>query len=185
MSREDLLNSLEKYQTDYDDERCFISQFKDLLKHPRAFYRDHLPGHMTGSAWIVDETGGFVLLTHHAKLNRWLQPGGHADGEENIYEVALKEAKEETGIDNFRLISDALFDIDIHEIPERQGFPAHDHYDVRVLLSADRNTKLIVTDESNALQWVSIDQLAELTGNNFSMLRMAEKAAKLFTAQQK
>ena len=184
MSREELLEALERYRTEYDVERSFISLFRDLLKHPRAYDRDHLPGHMTGSAWIVDETGGQVLLTHHAKLNRWLQPGGHADGEENIFEVALREAREETGIDNLKLLTNDLFDIDIHEIPARQGFPSHDHYDVRILLSAHRTTKLNITHESHALEWVRIDQLPALTENNSSMIRMAEKAAKLFTAQR-
>lgn len=184
MTRHQLLDALAGYQTSFADEVIFIPQFISLLQHPRAYYRDHLPGHMTGSAWIIDETGRFVLLTHHAKLNRWLQPGGHADGDDNIFEVALKEAREETGLRDFKLLSRGLFDIDIHEIPERAGFPAHDHYDVRILLSAERKSGLVVTEESHALEWVAIDDLAARTGNIQSMLRMAEKTCRLFTAEK-
>ena len=184
MTREELKKALTGYKTPFVDEEIFIPRFLNLLEHPRAYHRDHLPGHMTGSAWIVDETAGFVLLTHHAKLNRWLQPGGHADGEENIFEVALKEAREETGLVDFGVISTDLFDIDIHEIPERNGFPAHDHYDIRILLSAKRNTSLVITEESHALEWVNIHDLAARTGNNQSMLRMAEKSRFLFAAEK-
>lgn len=184
MTRAELIAALAEYRTPFAEEKPFVARFIHLLEHPRAYFRDHLPGHMTGSAWILDESRDFVLLTHHAKLNRWLQPGGHADGEENIIEVAMKEALEETGISNFSYVSRGIFDIDIHQIPERGGFPAHDHYDIRVLLSANRNTQLFKTDESHALEWVRISELRAKTGNNQSMLRMAEKAINLFAAQK-
>src|SRR5687768_14738782 len=96
--RQSLIASLTDYQTLYSEESAFREQFLELLQHPRCFHRDHLPGHITGSAWIIDDTGKFVLLTHHAKLNRWLQPGGHADGDENVVRVALRETEEETGL---------------------------------------------------------------------------------------
>jgi len=168
--------------TPFQGESIFIDLFKDLLQHPHAYERDHLPGHMTGSALITDESGKFFLLTNHAKLDRWLQPGGHADGDEDIYRVAIREAQEETGIKNFTMLNTGLFDIDIHLIPERNDFPAHYHYDVRVLLSTSRNTPLILTEESQALEWIPADALDDKTRGNASIRRMAEKAAKLFTA---
>jgi 8-oxo-dGTP pyrophosphatase MutT (NUDIX family) len=182
VNRARLISSLQQYRTSYALERRYISRFIELLSHSRAYFRDHLPGHMTGSAWIVDETRNFILLTHHAKLNRWLQPGGHADGTENIYEVALQEAHEETGINDFKIISADLFDIDIHKIPARADFPEHDHYDVRLLLEAKRDSNLFITEESHALEWVAFHELPMRTGNNQSMLRMAEKAKALLTA---
>ena len=179
MNRELLVASLKVYNTS-DDEKLFIPRFLDLLRHPNAFQRDHLPGHITGSAWIVDSTRNFVLLTHHAKLNRWLQPGGHADGDENIVNVALREAVEETGLKDLKLLNNEVFDVDIHTIPRRNEFPEHLHYDVRFILEGNRNHPLQLSAESHALQWVSFDQLKSITKENSSILRMADKARLLF-----
>jgi 8-oxo-dGTP pyrophosphatase MutT (NUDIX family) len=185
LNRNQLLQALRQYQPVNWDEKIFIPRFMSLLVHPRAYFRDHLPGHMTGSAWIVDETRQYVLLTHHAKLNRWLQPGGHADGDEDIYATAIREAREETGINDFVILSHDLFDIDIHNIPARADFPGHDHYDIRLLVSTTRSSTLTLTDESHALEWVPVSQVQQKSGNNASMLRMAEKVRTLLTAEQK
>lgn len=153
--------------------------FVALLQHENAYLRTHLPGHMTGSAWIVNEGCTHVLLTHHAKLNRWLQPGGHADGDEDIIRVAMKEALEETGITHLKLVSEDLFDIDIHEIPQRKDFPSHDHYDIRFIIQADMNQKFTITEESHDLAWVPLEEVAARSGGNTSMVRMVEKTLRL------
>lgn len=178
--KEALIETLKNYQTNYKDEQAFCSSFLELLSHPRAFYRDHLPGHITGSAWIVDESKEYTLLTHHAKLNRWLQPGGHADGEENVLEVARKEAIEETGLTNLKLPLSSFFDLDIHTIPARKEFPEHLHYDIRFLFIASRSEKLLISEESHDLGWIHMDDLSTITNNNTSIMRMAEKVIKLF-----
>ena len=184
MNRLELITALKKYKTDFDAERIFIAPFQHLLQNSEAYSRHHLPGHVTGSAWIIDRSRSNVLLTHHAKLNRWLQPGGHADGDEDIFEVARREAIEETGLPKFTLLQKGVFDIDIHLIPERNGFPAHDHYDIRILLEADAADKVTISPESHDVQWVHIEHLANRSGNNSSMLRMAEKVKRLFAADQ-
>jgi hypothetical protein len=106
VNRNHLLKELKTYKTDDPAERQFVDCFIELIQHPDAFQRSHLPGHITGSAWICNIEGSEVLLTHHAKLNRWLQPGGHADGEEDVVRVALREAEEETGLAGIALASD-------------------------------------------------------------------------------
>jgi len=174
-----LIATLEQYRTRYAEEAAFVAPFLHLLQAPRAYHRDHLPGHITGSAWIVNTARTHVLLTHHAKLNRWLQPGGHADGDENILNVSLREAMEETGLQHFSVLLPTCFDLDIHTIPARPDFPAHDHYDVRFLLCADDQEPLQITEESHDLAWVRLDDLADKTGHNVSMLRMAEKVKAL------
>jgi 8-oxo-dGTP pyrophosphatase MutT (NUDIX family) len=126
---------------------------------------------------IVDESQGFVLLTHHAKLNRWLQPGGHADGDEDVIAVATREAHEETGLKSIELISPKILDIDIHSIPARKEFPMHDHYDIRFLFQASKSEPFIITEESHDLAWISVSDLPRVTDNNSSMLRMAKKVA--------
>jgi 8-oxo-dGTP pyrophosphatase MutT (NUDIX family) len=163
------------YNSKFDTENEFAAQFRALLKHPNAFQRNHLPGHITGSSWIVDSSRRFVLLVHHGTLNKWLQPGGHSDGEENVLNVALREAQEETGVTQFNVLQQNFFDLDIHPIPARLGFPEHLHYDIRFLLEADKRHPVTVSDESHDVAWVPVGELAALTEANLSIMRMAEK----------
>jgi 8-oxo-dGTP pyrophosphatase MutT (NUDIX family) len=176
-SRAELLQALQQYPT-HSEEAKFLNPFITLLQHEGCYQRDFLPGHVTGSAWIIDTTYTHVLLTHHAKLNRWLQPGGHADGDENIFAVALREATEETGINHFLDSLQPIFDIDIHTIPARMDFPEHQHYDVRFLFMADVNTPLIITAESNDLKWFPLETLDAIT-DNASLIRMRNKILEL------
>jgi 8-oxo-dGTP pyrophosphatase MutT (NUDIX family) len=174
-TRPTLLQALRTYTTRFEEEKLFAADFLKLLEHDRAFHRDHLPGHITGSAWIVDAAHTSVLLTHHAKLDKWLQPGGHADGDENVLRVALREAEEETGLKNFKLLQQGIFDLDIHTIPARKDFPEHLHYDIRFIFEADRGEALLISDESHDLKWVPFHQLSTYTSNT-SILRMVDKA---------
>jgi 8-oxo-dGTP pyrophosphatase MutT (NUDIX family) len=179
LNRSILLQQLENYKSTYSEENVFKNQFIELLQHPDAFQRTHLPGHITGSAWIVDASKSKALLIHHAKLNRWLQPGGHADGDENVLRVALREAEEETGIKNFKIRSEGIFDLDIHSIPNRKDFPAHLHFDIRYLIEANTLDERILSDESFALAWINFDELPSLTDHNSSINRMVEKVKRL------
>jgi 8-oxo-dGTP pyrophosphatase MutT (NUDIX family) len=175
LNRIQLIEELTQYGSSYPEELFFVSQFTSLLNDHRSFYRDHLPGHITGSAWITNSYFTKVLLVHHAKLNKWLQPGGHADGEENIMNVALKELKEETGL-KAALKSDLIFDIDIHTIPARGEFPEHLHYDIRYLFIADEQDPITINHESHDIKWVSLSELT-MYNHEKSMLRMKEKLA--------
>jgi 8-oxo-dGTP pyrophosphatase MutT (NUDIX family) len=165
---------LQQFQAS-EQELIYKKQFLELLKHPRAFHRDYLPGHITGSAWALNQDRTKVLLVHHAKLNRWLQPGGHADGDENVLAVALRELEEETGVKSVKPIVSGIFDIDIHPIPTRKDFPQHDHYDVRFAFVANESEPLLVSEESHAVQWVQLNELKKFT-NSQSILRMAVKS---------
>lgn len=105
------------------------------------FARANPEGHLTGSAFVLDPSGR-MLLVHHRKLGIWVQPGGHADGERLADRVALREAAEETGLEDLvfhpALVLDdgapALLDVDVHVIPARPDEPAHEHFDLRFLL---------------------------------------------------
>jgi 8-oxo-dGTP pyrophosphatase MutT (NUDIX family) len=175
LNADNFIKSIENYKPISADEIRFRVQFLELLEHPRAFFRDHLPGHITGSAWIIDEDRESIFMTHHAKLNRWLQPGGHADGDENIKGVALREALEETGLTSLRLIQDSIFDLDIHLIPARPDFQEHYHYDARFLFQASKKEAFTISEESHALAWIKLNDLESVTMGNKSILRMAEK----------
>ena len=179
-NRQELIQALSKYTSNFKEETEFRKRFLSLLENVNAFQRTHLPGHLTGSAWICNQDFSKVLLVHHAKLNRWLQPGGHADGDENIIQVALKETEEETGINQYRIISESIFDLDIHRIPERKDMPAHDHYDIRILLQAFDQQKIIVSEESHDVKWLAMDEVKNFTDEQ-SVLRMVEKTKLLRT----
>lgn len=140
---------------------------------PNCFDRDNVPGHVTAATWLLDPTGTKVLLTHHAKLQKWLQLGGHADGNGNVAEVALIEAREESGIHEITVDSSEIFDIDIHRIPAQPQGVEHLHYDVRFIAFAAK-TDTIVSAESIDLAWVPIGELRKYTTEP-SMLRMAAK----------
>ena len=117
-------------------------------------------------------TGDRVLLVHHAKLGRWLQPGGHSDGDPDTLAVALRGTREESGLD-VRALDDAIFDIDVHRIPARGREPAHLHFEVRFLVQAEHD-RFRISDESHALAWVPATGLGALTDEE-SVLRIARK----------
>ena len=175
VDREWIIASLKNYTSDFPEELPFVAEFLSLLQHQDAFQRYHLPGHITGSSWILDYSHQYALLVHHGTLNKWLQPGGHADGEENVLNVALREAEEETGVKQLKLLLDDIFDLDIHPIPARSGFPEHLHYDIRFLFETDKEEKIIVSEESHDVAWIPIEQLSKLTNDNPSIMRMAGK----------
>ena len=118
---------------------CLSRILSFVTRHERPFDRAIPEGHLTGSAITVSADGERVLLLHHRKLDRWLQPGGHGDpGETTGEQVALREAFEESGIAGLSLHPRAPrpLDLDVHEIPARGGEPAHEHLDLRYLVSA-------------------------------------------------
>lgn len=145
----------------------FVDNFEDCL------LRTQLHGHITASAWVLDETGTKVLLIHHRKLDRWLQPGGHADGDPDSLAVAQREVLEETGLETIAL-GTGIFDLDIHEIPARGSEPTHYHYDIRHLLRPRPGSSLQINHEVKAAEWVPLQRVAERTQER-SMLRMVEK----------
>lgn len=139
---------------DQDQTRREVLAFTD--KHPDCLLRSCGPGHLTGSALVLDPATGRVLLIHHAKLGRWLQPGGHADGEGNLGLVAHTEATEETGLAGLRLVTPAI-DIDVHAIGPRPGEPAHDHLDLRFLVLSGTDTTAAPNAETLGARWVHPD----------------------------
>lgn len=150
----------------------FVSRYED------CFSRELQVGHVTGSAWILNTSGAEVLLTHHRKLNIWVQPGGHADGDSDILAVAKKEAYEESGLNKLDLVSHGLFDIDIHKIPARKQEPAHLHYDCRFAFQVVGSDQYKVSDESHDLKWVPLALVGDFNDED-SIARMINKSSSL------
>jgi 8-oxo-dGTP pyrophosphatase MutT (NUDIX family) len=141
---------------------------------PACFQRTSFPAHFTGSALVVNADGSQVLLHHHRKLDRWLQFGGHCDGEEDILRVARREALEESGIQGLILASERPFDLDIHEIPAHGADPVHFHYDIRFMLIAPEPAIPVLSQESRDLRWFTADEAAALPLDE-SLRRMIRK----------
>lgn len=175
MDRDSLRLAIEQYQTQYVEEENYKGRFLNLLFFDNCFERSLLSGHITASAWVLTPDYRKVALLHHKKLDRWLQPGGHADGDENVERVALKELQEETGIVDVNSIRDSFFDLDIHTIPVRKEVPEHEHFDIRFAFVANHPDQLRKNDESNEVAWIAIDQLEQFVENDASVLRMKEK----------
>ena len=145
-----------------------------ILGHPDCLLRTCHPGHLTGSAWILSPDRRRTLLTLHGKLGKWLQLGGHADGEADLLQVALREAREESGLASVKPASAEVFDVDRHWIPAHGGEPGHWHHDLRFVLEADPGEPLTVSSESKALAWVDVAAVPGLNPEE-SMARMVRK----------
>jgi 8-oxo-dGTP pyrophosphatase MutT (NUDIX family) len=127
------------------------------------------PGHVTGSAFVVDASSGCVLLHHHRRLGRWLQLGGHDEGEHDPLATALREAREESGLLDLRPLSTAILDVDVHVIPAHRAEPPHQHHDVRYALQTSMPATISQLDEESFdLAWLDLEEAAR---------RMAEPGA--------
>jgi len=145
-----------------------------MAAHPDCLWRTCLAGHLTASAWIVDPPRERTLLTHHHKLDRWLQLGGHVDGEADLAAAAMREAREESGLTRLHLVSPEIFDVDRHRIPARGAEPEHWHFDVRFLIEADPAEPLAISSESKDLAWVALAEVSRLNPSE-SLARMVRK----------
>lgn len=185
MHRRPLQRMLEQYLQRYPDERPMAARIVALVEeHSDCFDRTCRPGHVTGSAWVLTPDRRHCLLVHHRKLDRWLQPGGHADGDPDIQRVARREVEEEAGLSHLQLAPETEglpIDVDVHQIPARYNATgeliedAHQHHDVRFLFIATAAEPLSVSDESHEVRWFARDEVLQAT-NEQSVLRMLRKA---------
>lgn len=190
MHRRLLHTILDGYATQYPTELPTVQRIRALITaHERCFHRDCWPGHITGSAFVLDATRQFFLLHHHKKLNKWLQFGGHSDGDSDPAAVALREAMEESGLRTLTLLSanlpDAMrpilpVDIDVHVIPARGVEPEHEHHDLRYAFVAAAGEVAALSDESLALRWFPVTDLERVVHEE-GLLRLARKC--LFLAR--
>ena len=167
-----LLNQYIENEPENQQSRALLISFAE--QHQNCCERTLLVGHFTGSCWLVSKDSLRVLLTHHKKLGRWLQLGGHADGDSNLAQVALREAEEESGLTDLT-VEPEIFDLERHVIPARGAEPEHYHHDVRFVVHATGSEEFIVSDESHALAWRTISELVDDDAVEESIRRMARK----------
>jgi len=181
MHRQELLQLLANHSTRFMDEAGYIDRARAFVEaHPDCFNREHLPGHVTGSAWVVSPNLQRILMMHHRKHDQWFQPGGHADGDADILRVALRETAEESGLEpgHVHLLDSAIFDVDIHTIPASEHGPQHEHVDIRFLVEIDDSLRVPGSDESHDVLWVRLNEVSSYN-NNRSTWRMTEKTRRL------
>ena len=172
---------LDRYEDRFPHESKLSEIRTFIAGQPRCFENECFDdGHITGSAWVVNAAGDSCLLTHHAKWHKWLQPGGHCDGDPDVLSVAIREAQEETGLE-VEVISDDILDIDIHRIPAYGHALDHLHYDIRFLLCARGSTAFKMSSESLDMRWIKLKSLQQLTDEE-SVIRMAMKFNRLRSA---
>lgn len=184
MHRQELLSLLSRHRTRFMEEAAYIERARAFVEaHEDCFHCDLWPGHVTGSAWVVSPDRSRVLLLHHRKHEQWFQPGGHADGDADILRVALRETSEETGLDpsHIRLVSEAVFDVDVHSVPASERGPRHDHYDIRFLVEMDDDLEIPGNVESHEVIWVPLHEVARYNRNR-STYRMVDKTRRLRNA---
>lgn len=158
---------LEKYQPVDPEQRVVRDRILAFLDaHPEdAHRRTCLEGHLTASALLVDPVGQRVLLLHHKKLGKWLQPGGHCDGDPDLAAVALRECQEESGISDLEIVPE-IIDLDIHRIPARPSEPDHWHLDSRFLVIAKPDAAPIGNHETHAVRFFGVEEALEIAGDD-------------------
>ena len=179
-----LLSLLQRHTPADGLELAHLEHVRTFVQYePACFSRQTARGHITGSAFIVDRATGALLLHHHRKLDKWLQMGGHDNGEQDAAQTALRESIEESGLSRLQL-EPSVLDVDVHAIPARKDEPAHLHLDVRFLVWGDRAEPLRRDDaESLDLRWF---ELADVTQqmNEAGALRVVEKLKRLRKGSQ-
>jgi 8-oxo-dGTP pyrophosphatase MutT (NUDIX family) len=174
MTKNNLVYLLATYSP-RDEEREFKNRMLAFIEaHDDCFERALEIGHITASSWLLNKAGDKALLMHHAKLNQWFQLGGHCDGNPDVLAVAIKEAQEESGINQIVPVAGSIFDIDIHLIPANKKEKEHYHYDVRFLLQVASDETIVQNHESNDLRWISKNP-KELPTAHASVTRMFDK----------
>jgi ADP-ribose pyrophosphatase YjhB (NUDIX family) len=170
-----LATALRLFILDHPEDSDLAGRYAALAEdNANPWLRTRLAGHFTGSAFVVSRDGQRTLLLHHAKLDRWLQPGGHADGDHDLARVAWREASEETGLHGL-LVCDRILDLDCHVIPARPNEPEHLHWDVRFVVQCTSDEQVRISSESRAARWLDIAQLAADPSQDISLRRLAER----------
>jgi len=178
VARHNLIALLGRHRPADDAEREMLARTLAFVEREERSLDAALPeGHITASAWVLSRgEASSVLLTHHRKLERWFQLGGHLEPGETVLEGALREAREESGLADVRPLGEEIFDVDVHLIPARGPMSAHYHYDVRFLLDGPPEAPLVASSESRSLAWVRLDDAHRYNASE-SILRMVRKTA--------
>lgn len=171
------LNKLLSSYCKLNNNTIYKDFYNFITSAEKPFSRDEKLGHITGSCWIIDKTCSKTLLTNHKKLNIWIHPGGHSEGETDPLDIAKREGVEETGLE-IEPISSFPFYLDIHTIPRYKNTPAHYHYDFTYLFTPVSSMNYTVSTESHDLKWIDLHKIKNGDFEN-NIIYMANKTIDL------
>jgi len=170
-----ILSQVKNYEPDSLAEKKYKNQiFNFLVNYKDDYLRTNSKGHLTASAWIINYNRDKVLLHYHNSLDKWIQLGGHLEKEELIQEAALREAREESGLNSLSIMEQKIFDLDVHKIPASDEQAEHFHYDLRILMEANSEEELEKSSESKSLKWIDLNKVDNYVREE-SVLRMLRK----------
>ena len=152
----------------------YIKTFDDVLTRNNEF------GHFTASSWAVNKQKTKVLMIYHNIYKSWAWTGGHADGETDLLNTAIRELKEETGIKNVKILDNDIFSLEnIHvqgHIKKGKYISPHIHLNLTYLLEVDENEKLqIKEDENSGVKWVNIEEIENVSNENWMIENIYKK----------
>ncbi len=159
-------------------DKAVILDFMD--RHGDAFLRSNLTAHMTASAWVVNAARDRVLMVYHKIYDSWSWTGGHADGEEDLLSVAIREVREETGVQSVRPVSEEIYSLEILTVDghEKRGkyVPSHLHLNVTYLLEADEHETLRICEaENSGVRWFTLDGALQASTEPWFVARIYKK----------
>ena len=176
-----LIRRIEKYEPVNEQERVDKKAILNFMKnHTDYLDRDNLIGHMTCSIWTVNKTRTKTLMVYHNIYDSWSWIGGHADGIENLSEVAMRELQEETGVRYARLVSDEIFSVEVLPVSghEKKGkyVPSHLHLNITYLAEADEEEVLLVNvDENKGVKWFTFEEVLKVSKEPWFVERIYKK----------
>ncbi len=180
-NRNRLIQQLTAYRAFNEQELVDQKRILEVLYHwPNVFLRENLTGHMTASAWVVNERRDRVLMAYHRIYDSWAWLGGHADGETDLLSVALREVREESGVSHVRALSEEPFSLEVLTVEghEKRGVyvPSHLHFNVTYLLEAEESDPLRnKADENSAVSWFSLSGAVEASREPWFQERIYKK----------
>ena len=176
-----IVEEIKKYRPCNAQEQRDQALILDFLeKNGDAFLRSNLLAHMTASAWIVNPARTKTLMVYHKLYDSWSWTGGHADGETDLLSVALREAREETGIEHVRPLSPEIFSLEVLTVDghEKRGeyVPSHLHMNVTYLLEAEESDTLhICREENSGVAWFTLEEALKASTEPWFVERIYKK----------
>lgn len=162
------------YTPHVDEQQAYEETLTALRTYERPFHRENVPGHITASGFLINPEGTKLLLTHHRKLNIWIQLGGHSDDDSDTVRVAHRECFEESGLapEHIKLVYPNIIALDAHPIPAHGDMGEHRHMDIGFLFQATTE-EYVVSDESMDLAWVPLLEIEKYTTSPYILRAVA------------
>lgn len=176
-----LLENIENYIPVNEQEENDKKVMLDYMKHnPDYLTRENKVAHFTTSIWTVNRERTKTLMVYHNIYDSWSWIGGHADGEEDLAKVALRELEEETGVENATLVSKDIFSLEILTVDghmkKGRYIPSHLHFNVTFLAEADETQMLVVNEEENkGVKWFSFEDALKVSSEPWMVERVYKK----------